>query len=84
METIPLYTANEFKGLFDFENSFEWLDLGGETLVLVEADRLLPAEVTEAVETVNTFSEGNGVSIHPWDLAASGLFPLPKRFILRA
>lgn len=84
METIPLYTANEFKGLFNFENSYEWLDLGGETLVLVEVDGLLPSEVTAAVDTVTTFSEGNSVSIHPWELAASGLFPLPKRFIVRA
>lgn len=83
METIPLYTANEFKNLFDFENSYEWLDLGGETLVLVEADGVLASEIAEAAEAVNTFSEGNSVYIHPWDLAASGLFQLPKRFIVR-
>jgi hypothetical protein len=83
METITLYSANEFRKLFDFENSYEWLDLGGESLVLVETADLLPAQRAEARVTVETFMDGNSVYIHPWELAASGIFDLPERFVIK-
>lgn len=83
MEIIPLYSANEFRKLFTFENSYDWLDLGGESLILVETANLSPEQRAEARETVESFVDGNGVYLHPWELAASGLFDLSERFVIK-
>jgi hypothetical protein len=83
METVTLYSATEFRKLLNFENSYEWLDLGGESLVLVETDGILPVEIAEAKATVEAFIAGDSTYLHPWDLAASGLYGLPERFVIK-
>lgn len=84
-EQITLYESQEFRKLFHFVDvKYDWLNLLEEKHTLVDARNASAEDQAEARRVTNEFIAGDSSYIHPWELAVSGYFDLPERFIVEA
>lgn len=85
-EQITLYTASEFRRLFDFDREvgYDWLDMEHKQMLLVDARGLDSRHKGEGEEMIDAFLAEEAHSLHPWSLAASGRYNLPEHFLIVA
>lgn len=82
-EQVTLYTSDEFSKLLPFHSGkFEIYPDYLEFPFFVDVTDTQDFEVVDARREIDLFIAGDSISLHPYDIAASGLYDLPSKFII--